>query len=97
MSKVDMKIVLENMDSEGILDGKSIELELSVRDNSILIETAGEINPASVSIELTEGHLDLLAWDEKTDIDVDPTVSQCLLESIHGESNEAGQDHHRAD
>jgi hypothetical protein len=98
MSQVDMKIVLENMSAEGVLDGKSIELDLSLRDNSILIETSGnDSRYVSVWIELTEGHLDLLAWDEKTVIDEDPAVMLRLLENINGESKEDGKHNDSAD
>jgi hypothetical protein len=99
MNKLDlnMKIMLENRNGDRILDGKTLELKLSLRDNSIMIETSGEKETAAVSLELVEGHLDMLAWNGKADMGDDPTVSQRLLENIYGEDNEEWQDHDSRD
>jgi hypothetical protein len=94
-----MKVKLEDMSTDGVLNGKTIDLEVSVTNGELLVETRapqGYIT-SSVWIEPVEGHMDLHAWDEKTDNNKDPTVSLRLLENINGAHHPEGEYHYSKD
>ncbi len=96
---IKVQFSLEGRTSQDTTDGNELEMSVSITDTGVSVQAIGKDGcpDSDVYLELMDGLLDIHVWDRQTVDGNDPIFSGSLLEIEHGKSNEAGQDHDRAD